>query len=55
MKECSILLAGLSSSLPDPNPIGSVDPDSDWESVSVYKKAKMTNKKSEEISRFEIL
>ena len=55
MKECSILLAGLSFSVPDPNPIGSVDPDPKWVNVSVSKKAKMTHTKSEKISRLEVL
>jgi hypothetical protein len=41
------------SSVPDPDPIGPVDPDPNWESVS--KKAKMTHIKSEKISRLEVL
>jgi hypothetical protein len=45
-------LSGLSSSVPDPDPVGSVDPDPDWESLSVSKKAKMTHKK---VKKFRVL
>ncbi len=41
------LSEAIFSSVPDPHPIGSVDPDPNWVNVSVSKKAKMTHTKSE--------